>query len=601
MTTSQQKPVELVTITLPPDEQRVRRNATFAHGDEKKTRYSLPNTLQSASPVGYRERVAFSRDEATELLPLLSLERPTQFEAGAPSPNEGQLFEEASLGILSARQSTNYKGHRQITLGPEDSTSLNPLLAALDGIEAPALDHATHTHVILSRPYRTPFTLLLTFIGHQPIKSLITVPKRALDKQTKHIDDIPTIGYLQHLHLGILADGMERAALIASQGTQRANIFMAPFCDELRSRNKTTITKIEALVGLTAAERRKGWRVALVAQVGQVPDRERVTLSDASTWRKLGANLLAMRSERIQPGVNQEEKAPDAYQHRQDMDVPEKLTVMCGRAAYNAFVHWTGCEREHSKSLMLTERIDVLTPNGKQRLRDVREMLGEVTDRVIKNIPLWADLPTGKALSRNAARGRKAFALAGQRIYIGGLDRAQIERDGLGWERGIRAFGASSARSALTAELMGCVELPEDCDLLTGICLMAGPINQNDIGKSFYAQKDLLCEAFPGMDPTSLLVWTLKAKTIADPVGNEEQLMNAQRKGALVDLRPGPHEVVQFMNRQTLQPMRQRQGRLNAERAFGDVGNFLTDTEGNHIPGNPGSPWPESWRAETIW
>ena len=32
---------------------------------------------------------------------------------------------------------------------------------------------------MLSRPYRTPFTLLLTFIGHEPIKSLLTVPKHS--------------------------------------------------------------------------------------------------------------------------------------------------------------------------------------------------------------------------------------------------------------------------------------------------------------------------------------------------------------------------------------------------------------------------------------
>jgi hypothetical protein len=33
-------------------------------------------------------------------------------------------------------------------------------------------------------------------------------------------------------------------------------------------------------------------------------------------------------------------------------------------------------------------------------------------------------------------------------------------------------------------------------------------------------------------------VWTVKAKTVADPIGNEEQLMNPAQKGALVDLRP---------------------------------------------------------------
>ena len=42
-------------------------------------------------------------------------------------------------------------------------------------------------------------------------------------------DDIPTIGYLPHLHVGILADAMN-AAVIASEGRRRALGFMAPFC-----------------------------------------------------------------------------------------------------------------------------------------------------------------------------------------------------------------------------------------------------------------------------------------------------------------------------------------------------------------------------------
>ncbi|MEZ4467320.1 MAG: hypothetical protein R3F43_23460 [bacterium] len=89
-------------------------------------------------------------------------------------------------------------------------------------------------------------------------------------------------------------------------------------------------------------------------------------------------------------------------------------------------------------------------------------------------------------------------------------------------------------------------DIPEGCDLLAGICLMAGPVNQNDIGKTYYGMPDLLAETWPTRQPTSLLVWTLKAKTVADPVGNEEQLLNEKRKGALVDLRPGPHDVIQI-------------------------------------------------------
>ena len=494
---SEQKAIELVRVEPPPEAQRVKREARFAHDGEKKTRYALPNALQSCSPVGYRRRVSLGREEVEGLLCLLSLERPERFIEGAAPVTEGELFEECSLGVLSARQSTNYTGHRQVTLGREQSVEVSSILEELVGREADVLAEATHTHVVLSRPYRTPFTMLLTFIGHEPLKSLVTVPKRAIAKRVQHRDDIPTVGYLKHLHLGILADAMERAALIASQGSRRAQVFVAPFCDEPRHKNAEAIGRLERLIDLSAADRRLGWRVALVAQVGQVEERARVTLDDPFTWRRLGANLLAMRSERIQPGVNQEEKAPAGYQQRQEMDVPDELTVMCGRAAYNAFVHWTGCDRELSKRLMLMERIDVLTPEGKRRLREVRQQLDQVTDRVVSALPLWADLATGKALSRNAARGKKAFALAGQRIYVGGLSRAELERSEIGWERAVRAFGASAARSALCAELMGCAELPESCDLLTGICLMAGPINQNDIGKEFYGAPDLLHSSYP--------------------------------------------------------------------------------------------------------
>jgi hypothetical protein len=274
------------------------------------------------------------------------------------------------------------------------------------------------------------------------------------------------------------------------------------------------------------------------------------------------------------------------------MDVPDELTVMCGRAAYNAFAHWTGLDRERTKELLLLDRVDVLTPTGKERLRAIRRQLEEVTDNVIEHLPKWVEVPTGRAFSRNANRGRKAFALAGQRIYIGGLSRPEMERAGLDWLRAVRAFGAAASRSALVAEIAGVTALPADCDLLAGVCVMAGPVNQNDIGKQFYGVPDLLSGTFPKREPTSLLVWTLKAKTIADPIGNEEQLLNAARKGALVDLRPGPHEVVQVEAGGRLKPMRGDGQRVNEERAFADVGNFVTDPEGRDIPGNRGKPWP---------
>lgn len=596
---SLQKPLEIVPIQPPAVEERVQRDARFAEPGEKKSRYTMPDALESGSPVGYRHRVSMTRDEAQSMMPLLSLSRPTGF-VETDAVTEGELFEESSLGILSARQSTNYRGHRQASFGPEDSRRIADLIRGCDNLEAPVLDGAQYTHLVFSRPYRTPFTMLLTFIGHNKWTSMAGVAKRAWDKRVRHADDIPTVGYLQQLHLGILADALERGVIIASNGKRRANILQAPFTGSGRKGNEAIIRKLEDFAGLTPAERRAGWRLAFVAQVGGAKPAETVK-AEPSTFRIFGANLLAFRSERIQPGVNAEAKAPEQYHQRQNMDVPDELTVMAGRAAYNAFVHWTGVDRERSKELLLLERVDVLTPNGKERLRQIREELGAVSEEVITNIPLWADLPTGRALTRNSARAKKAFGLAGQRIYIGGLDRTEIADEGMDWDLAVRAFGAAAARSALVGEIAGVVELPEDCDLLSGICLMAGPVNQNDIGKTFYGYKDLLCGAFPGQDPTSLLVWTMKAKTIADPIGNEEQLMNAARKGALVDLRPAPHEVVALKRASGFEPMRKRGTRTNAERAFEDLGNFVTDRNGRGIPGNRGSRWPEAWRDERIW
>lgn len=597
---AEQKLVEVIPIDPPPKKQRVKRELRFAAEGEKKNRYSMPTALESGSPIGYRVRVPLTQDEAHSLMPLLSLERPTEF-VDPDDVTEEELFEENALGVLSARQSTNYRGHRQVTLGPEDSKQAAEILSKLNGLDhgATPLPNAAYTHIVLSRPYRTPFTMLLTLIGHKPVVSLATVAVRALRKKYQHIDDIPTIGYLQQLHLGILADAMERAAPIASAGKRHANVFMAPFVGDVRKGNQAEISKLERLVNLSSSDRAKGWRIALVTQVGQVAEADRFDVK-RETYRKFGANLLAFRSERIQPGVNQEEKAPEPYQHRQDMDVPDELTVMAGRAAYNAFVHWTGVDRERSKDLLLLERIDVLTPNGKERLREVRRMLGSVTDTVAKRLPLWADLPAGKAFSRNVKRGKNAFALAGQRIYVGGLDRTEVIAEGVDWNLGVRAFGASAARSALVAEIMGTVDLPNDCDLLAGICLMAGPVNQNDIGKEFYGHRDILAKEFPNHDPTSLLVWTMKAKTIADPIGNEEQLMNPKRKGALVDLRCAPHEVTAIRTNGKVEPLRKRDGRTNMERAFADIDNFVCDADGREVPGNRGVRWPQEWREEVL-
>ena len=100
------------------------------------------------------------------------------------------------------------------------------------------------------------------------------------------------------------------------------------------------------------------------------------------------------------------------------------------------------------------DRVDVLTPNGKERLRKIRKALHEITDRVVADLPKWADWPTGKLFSRNASRGRKAFALVGQRVYIAGLDRSRLIEEGVPWELAVCAVGAAAARSSLFVELM---------------------------------------------------------------------------------------------------------------------------------------------------
>lgn len=596
----QQKPLDVVLIEPPAQEQWVQRDANFAAKGERRTRYSLPDALESSSPVGYRTRVRLEKEEAQEAMALLSLERPSRF-VGVGEVTEQALFEESALGVLSARQSTNFRGHRQVTLGPKESVELAGLLRQLRPLDAPVLDDASYTHVVFSRPYRTAFTMLLTILGHKPLLNFLTIPLRALRKKLLHADDIPSIGYLQQLHLGILADAMERAAVVASEGKRKAQVFMAPFCEDKQTAEQIKILRqINALCGLSVQDRAQGWRIALVAQVGEVPTEEQVQMPRA-LFRKLGANLLSFRSERIQPGVNQEEKAPAPYQKRQDMDVSDDFTAMAGRAAYNAFGHWAGVDREKTKSLLLLERIDVLTPGGKERIREVRKMLEEVTDLAMRDIPLWLDLPTGKALSRAVARGRKAFALAGQRIYLGGLSPQAIAKEGIAWKRALRAVGASSARSALYCEIMGVTGIPEGCDLLAGICMMAGPVNQNDTGKQFYGHQDLLKKLYPDQDPSTVLVWTLKAKTVADPIGNEEQLMNAKQKGDLVDLRPGPHDVAFLHLGGKIQPMRQRDGKVSEERGFADLENFVCAPDGSEIPGNKGQAWPSAWSSEVIW
>ena len=150
-------------------------------------------------------------------------------------------------------------------------------------------------------------------------------------------------------------------------------------------------------------------------------------------------------------------------------------------------------------------------------------------------------------------------------------------------------------------ELCGSIEIPENADLLAGFCMMAGPVNQNDIGKTYYGGEDLLTSTFPNRSPCSLLIWTVKAKTVADPIGNEEQLMNPSRKGALVDLRPAPHEVISVRRQGKNEPFRAQDGQTSMERAYGDQDNFVRSPSGEDIPGNSGKPWPSAWAKAPVW
>ena len=108
------------------------------------------------------------------------------------------------------------------------------------------------------------------------------------------------------LHLGILSDALERAVVLASRGRRRAQIFLKPFCSvEAQKENEKGIQELEKWIQLSASDRAVGWRIRGVVQVGQV---EEVLPISSETCRLIGANLMAFRSERIQPGVNQEEK-----------------------------------------------------------------------------------------------------------------------------------------------------------------------------------------------------------------------------------------------------------------------------------------------------
>ena len=115
-----QNPVKLVAIAHPPETQVVNRNIQVASDTIKASRHTLPKSLKSSSPVGFRNRISLTEEEAQALSPLFSLRPPVAFEPPEPI-SEQALFEESTLGILSSRQSTNYKGLKQFTVGPKES------------------------------------------------------------------------------------------------------------------------------------------------------------------------------------------------------------------------------------------------------------------------------------------------------------------------------------------------------------------------------------------------------------------------------------------------------------------------------------------------
>ena len=74
------KPKELYPTPIEPPvrKERAKRLARFAEPGERKNRYTLPDSLQSCSPIGYRKRTTLTDSEIEQALMLLSLKRPTQ-------------------------------------------------------------------------------------------------------------------------------------------------------------------------------------------------------------------------------------------------------------------------------------------------------------------------------------------------------------------------------------------------------------------------------------------------------------------------------------------------------------------------------------------
>ena len=63
--------------------------------------------------------------------------------------------------------------------------------------------------------------MLLTLVGHRQLTSPFSVLKRVFRKRIRYGDDIPTIGYLPHLHVGILAGWIEQRSLHLKANEER--------------------------------------------------------------------------------------------------------------------------------------------------------------------------------------------------------------------------------------------------------------------------------------------------------------------------------------------------------------------------------------------
>ena len=193
--------------------------------------------------------------------------------------------------------------------------------------------------------------------------------QKGVEKKYRFVDDIPTIGYLQWLHLGILAESMERAAVIASSGQRRANVLMAPFCDDnAQSQNAQVIKDIEARIGLTSSDKAKGWQIRMITQVGCV--KGTLDISQELYQRSVQTCLRFAQSAFSQGSTKRTRPLLNITKGRTWMSA--SLSLRMPAAPHTTRFHrWTGIERKRCKALLLNERVDVLTDGGKERLREI--------------------------------------------------------------------------------------------------------------------------------------------------------------------------------------------------------------------------------------